>query len=206
MSEKNSAGGARFAIVILAGGAGRRIGGHKADRMLGGRTLLDRACRRADAWSADVAIAGSRAIDEGVAGHWLTDPAGIDGPLAGLASALAFARSRGVEAVLTLPCDTPFLPDDLPGRLLAAMTPDDDAAVPDCGGRFHPASAMWDVRIEPALLDYAATGRRSLMGLLDRVPHARVHWDGEDMDPFFNINTPEELEQAEAWIRRRGPA
>ena len=87
-------------IVILAGGEGRRIGGGKPARLLGGQSLIDRAIARAWSWSVPVLVAAREGGDIG------DDPA-VEGPLGGVAAALALGGD-----VLTIPCDMPFLPDD----------------------------------------------------------------------------------------------
>jgi molybdopterin-guanine dinucleotide biosynthesis protein A len=191
----------RLAAVVLAGGEGRRMAGDKPHRRLGGRTLLDRALERARSLSADVALAvRDPAQAAGAEVEVLTDAAGIEGPLAGLASALAFARARGAGAVLTLPCDAPFLPGDLAPRLSAALAGGGGCAVPESGGRLHPTCALWRADLGGALADYAATGRRSLTGFAETAGLTAVSWPVEPLDPFFNINTPEDLERAEGLL------
>ena len=198
----------RPVVVVLAGGEGRRIGGAKASRMLGGRTLLERALERAAEWSGEVAVAlrdrGQASTPAGV--DLLTDDPAIPGPLAGVASALRFAAVRGAKTVLTLPCDAPFLPDDLVERLSEALTPDAGVALARSGGQLHPTCALWRAGEKPlaALAAYASTGRGALMGLADAVGFVAVDWPAEPLDPFFNVNTAEDLARAEALLE--GPA
>jgi molybdopterin-guanine dinucleotide biosynthesis protein A len=192
---------AGLAVVILAGGAGRRIGGNKPERLLGDRTLLSQALDRARSWTNEIALAGPGEAPAGIPS--LPDPLSIEGPLAGIASALAFARKRGLDMVLTIPCDCPFLPDDLPRRLREALSDGDDVAVAQSGDRIHPTCALWLSRLSPALDDYAASGGRSLHGLIEQRPHVRVRWPFDTVDPFFNVNTAEDLAQAEQWLDSR---
>ncbi len=191
---------APFAVVVLAGGEGRRIAGGKPDRLLGGRSLLDRALEFARGQGGELALA-VRSADQVPAGlQVLTDDPGLPGPLAGVASALGFARSLALPAVLTIPCDAPFLPADLGSRLAAALQDGQGAALARSGGRLHPVCALWRAGIGPELAAYAATGRGALMGLADRVGWSAVDWPAEPIDPFFNVNTAEELRQAEALL------
>jgi molybdopterin-guanine dinucleotide biosynthesis protein A len=174
-------------VVILAGGEGRRIGGGKPQRLLGGETLLDRALRRARSWSDEVLVAAREGGD-------LQDDPAIEGPLGGVAAALALGGD-----VLTIACDMPFLPDDLPARLMGDAT----VAVAASGGRLHPVCALWKAEARAALPAYLATGRRSLTGFAEAAGYAAVEWPVEPFDPFFNINDPTDLARAEALLRSR---
>lgn len=181
------------AILILAGGEGRRIGGDKPLRLLAGRTLLERAIDRARDWSDEVAVAARSATQVGEPGvPILIDPPGLEGPIGGLASALRLGR----ETVLTIPCDMPFLPDDLPLRLAAALS-NHQAALAASGGHVHPVCGLWRMDALARVRGYAMSGRRSLIGFAEVIGYAAVNWpDG----PFFNVNRPGELAWAEARI------
>lgn len=179
-----------FAVVILAGGEGTRIGGSKPTRMLGGRTLIDRALERARSWSREVALAARSVEQVGEPGvPVMIDPPGLKGPLGGLASALGVQRPQ----VLSIPCDMPFLPDDLPDRLAAALG-HHDVALAASGGHVHPVCGLWRTGMLAEIETYAATGRRSLIGFAEWVGYVSVEWPG---DPFFNINSAEDLAEAE---------
>ena len=168
-------------IVILAGGEGRRIGGGKPQRLLGGRTLLDRALDMARRWSDDVHVADGS-----------TDTPGIDGPLGGVAGALGLGGD-----IITIPCDMPFLPDDLPARLCATGA---SAALAQSGGRLHPVCALWRARALDGLAAYAASGRRSLHRFAEAIGYEAVTWPIEPIDPFFNVNDADDLARAEALL------
>ena len=184
----------KLAVVVLAGGEGRRMQGAKAARLLGGRTLLDRALERAAAYAPQVAVSVRAPAGKGDVPLLIDDP-GLPGPLAGIASALRFGAERGVQAVLTIPVDAPFLPGDLAERLVPALT--GGVALARSGGRLHPVCALWRVGLDDQLRVYAATGRGALMGLADAVGWTAVDWPAEPVDPFFNVNTPEDLAAAE---------
>ncbi len=181
-------------VVILAGGEGQRMGGAKPLRMLGGERLVDRALRNARAWSDDVRISlRDRRQIEGVDVTVLLDDPAIEGPLAGLRSALAAAREAGREMVLTIPCDAPFLPSELATRLHAAIGTN-GAALAASGSDLHPTCALWRTETLDLLPDYVAWGRRSLIGFAEMAGYAAVDWDSRR---FFNVNRPEDLAEAE---------
>lgn len=184
-----------LAVVLLAGGEGRRMGGGKPLRRYGETTLVAHALTLAHTYAEDVAVAVREApqvAGEVVAPLLLDDPT-IEGPLAGLSSALRFAGERGRTIVLTLPCDAPRLPRDLAARLVAGLD-GHGAAVARSGGRLHPACALWRAGALDALPAYLASGRRSLQGFAAAVGMAVVDWPATHPDdPFANANTPDDL-------------
>lgn len=186
-----------IAVVVLAGGEGRRMGGGKPLRMLGGRTLVDRAVEQAQGWSRIVAVSVRQ---DGQAGA-LAVPQILDaedeGPIAGLASGLRFARAQGAETLLTTACDMPVLPADLPQRLDEALTAELNAVIASSGGALHPVCGLWRSTAIDALAGYRASGRSSLKGFAAHIGYAEVEWPVEPFDPFLNVNRPEELEAAE---------
>ena len=190
------------AVVILAGGEGRRLGGGKPLRLLGGEQLIDRAVRKARIWSATLAVAVRDAAQvRGSKVEVIQDRWDVEGPLGGMASALQFALARYCELILTIPADMPFLPDDLLNRLAAAIA-DQSCVLSSSGGHVHPVCSLWNVSAADQLEVYAATGRRSLRGLAEAVGCAVVEWPSEPLDPFFNVNTPEHLAEAERRLPR----
>ncbi|MDI1328491.1 MAG: molybdenum cofactor guanylyltransferase [Brevundimonas sp.] len=186
-------------VAVLAGGAGRRIGGDKPRHLLGGARLLDHALATARASAAPVILVVRDPEQvEGFAGTVVLDAPGIAGPLAGLLSALAWAVDAGADRVLTLPCDMPFLPGDLNLRLDLALTKDLGVAVAASGGQLHPVCALWRTTAVRTLVQRAGEGRLSLRGLSEAVGCAVVEWPIDEGDPFININTAEDLAAAQA--------
>lgn len=189
------------AVVILAGGEGRRIGGGKPLRRLAGERLVDRALRTARSWSDLVAVAvRDPAQVEWVNAPVITDERDIGGPLAGLVAALRFAGRSERQLVLTIPADTPFLPSNLLDRLHAEIG-DRSCALASSGGQIHPVCGLWRTNAVQRLPAYLAGGRRSLKAFAALVGFSEVEWPCEPVDPFFNINTTDEMIEAE---RRAG--
>ena len=187
--------------VILAGGQGSRIGGAKPLRLLAGMTLLDRASAQARLWSDVVAIAvRDESQAAGTVLPRLLDEPGVDGPLAGLVAALRYASEQRADVLLTIPADMPFLPKDLAGRLEAALG-DHRAALASSGGRLHPVCGLWRTEALASVPAYLASGRRSLRGFAEAVGYGVVDWPAEPADPFFNVNSIEDLEAAEHRLR-----
>ena len=187
--------------VILAGGEGSRIGGDKPLRLLGGAKLIDRAIEQARSFAGVVAVAvrDDAQIGEGDI-RIVRDEPGIGGPIAGLVSALHFAHDEDADSLLTIPADTPFLPSDLADRL-AAVLPGKLAAIASSGGHEHPVCGLWSTDAIEYLPDYLSSGRRSLKGFASAVGYSVVDWPVEPSDPFFNINTLDDLAEAERLLR-----
>lgn len=192
-----------MAVVILAGGEGRRIGGGKPLRTLAGKTLLEHALAIARQWSPLIGISVRDAASafHSTGALFLPDTA-ASGPIAGIASALAFGRTNGVSRVLTIPCDTPFLPSDMSNRLDVALVQHAGAVIAASGGRWHPSCGLWRVETEAALALYLASGRRSLTGFAEALRAVAVEWPVAPVDPFFNINSATDLDEAEALIMK----
>ena len=186
-----------IAVVILAGGEGRRIGGNKPSRMLAGMSLLDRAIAyaRSQARLAAVAVREERQA-RNVDIPLIRDEGEIDGPLGGLVAALRFARDEGAYSALTIPADIPFLPPDLADRHLETLQ-QERAAIPCSGGNLHPVCGLWRVEALDAVPEYLASGRRSLKGFAELVGYVAVDWPAIPLDPFFNINSEQDLAEAE---------
>ena len=192
------AGTSQIAIVILAGGQGLRIGGTKAQKMLDGHTLLSHALAKARTWSDMVAVS-LREEKQAVGGadcQLLFDDPRIDGPLAGLASALAYATACRRTHVLTVACDTPFLPDNLSDRLVSEIGTC-GAALAQCGERLQPLCSLWSCDAADELAAYVQSGRKALIGFAETIGYTPVIWPADEVCSFFNINTQHDLHTAE---------
>lgn len=189
--------------VILAGGLGRRIGGDKGLQCLHGRALiawvLDAVRRDSDeilinANTAQEAYAhfGYRVIADQLP-DW-------QGPLAGLHAALLCAKT---DYVMTVPCDTPFLPENLLVRLLDTLKQGStEAVVAVTGGHRQPAIALYRKNVLPGLLAFLESGGRKVNDWLDTLQLSEVVFDN-DAD-FDNINTLDDLARATERISSTG--
>ncbi len=194
-------GMARLPLVILAGGLARRLGGDKALRPLAGRPLLAHVLDRMAGQAGPILINangdpgrfagfGLPVAGDSVPGH--------PGPLAGILAGLEWARGLGAEAVISVPADCPFLPRDLVARLTAARAAAGaKAAVAASGGRRHPVVGLWPVSSADALRQALAAGMRAVEAWTDRLGTAVAEVPAGPVDPFFNVNTAQDLARAE---------
>lgn len=188
------------AVLVLAGGEGTRMGGGKPQRQLAGRALLRHALDRARGYGAPIAIGARSANQVTESAECVLDDAEIAGPLASLSAGFAWASRICADYLLTLPCDAPFLPDDLSARLAARIGPNDSVALPMSSSQLHPACGFWRVSARQFLAPYVATGRRSLLGFAEHAGYAVEDWGAPERDPFFNLNTPDDLRTAQRWL------
>lgn len=187
----------KIAAVVLAGGQGSRIGGEKPLRLLGGILLIERALSQARRFSEAVAIAVRDTGQLGtVQARTIMDDPAIEGPLAGLVAGLKFAQDVTADALLTLPADMPFIPNDLAERLQCDIS-GNRSAIASSGGHLHPVCGLWLSSCLDLVSPYVSSGRRSLKGFAEMVGYATVEWGAEPKDPFFNVNTVEDLKAAE---------
>lgn len=192
--------------VILAGGLARRMGGgDKPLRALGGRPMLDHVIARLAPQCAALAINanGDAARFAAYALPILPDTLPENpGPLAGI---LAAMEASPLPWIVTAPGDSPFLPHDLVARLHAAReaagTPMACAA---SAGHTHPPIALWPRALAAELRAAIEAGERKIDRWTARHGVATATWPSEPFDPFFNANTPEELEEAAILLRKQG--
>ncbi len=187
--------------VILAGGAGRRMGGvDKATLRLAGRSLVSHAVDRLEPQVERLAISanGDPARLSALGLPVLAD-AQSQGPLSGVLAALDWAAPFGATAVVTAAVDTPFFPGDLVPRLIMASDPS-GIALARSGGNDHPTFGLWPVTLRDDLRVFLASGvKASVRAFADARGAARA--DFPDDGSFLNLNTPEDLSRAEALIR-----
>jgi molybdopterin-guanine dinucleotide biosynthesis protein A len=191
--------------LVLAGGLARRMGGgDKARIEIAGVSILDRILATLSAQCPRMVINANGdparfedtslpVIPDNVEGH--------PGPLAGVLAGLDWlvAEKLGIEWMVSVPGDCPFLPDDLVERLHAARR---EAGVPlacaHSGEWRHPVVALWPVALREDLRKaLVEDDMRKIEVWTARHGVAIAHWPAEPVDPFVNVNTPEDVARAE---------
>jgi len=196
--------------VILAGGQARRMGGgDKGLLRLGGKVLLSHVIDRLEPQVAGMALNANGDARRFAPFDLPVLPDTIDGfagPLAGVLAGLDWAAGQGADSIVTAAADTPFFPCDLVPRLLLAaegMTaPLVLAATPDPrrGTARHPTFGLWPVALRDDLRAALQSGLRKVVLWSDRHDGREAMFEITGIDPFFNVNTPEDLAQAEALL------
>ena len=196
----------RVVGVVLAGGLATRMGGGpKALLRVGGQTLMDHVIKRLQAQVPDIAINANADLEryEDFGFPILRDTiAGHLGPLAGVLAGLRWAQTKGATHVVSVAGDTPFFPDDLVVRLLAAIDPDHPIALaatldPERGALRQPTFGLWPVDLADDLEEALSDGLRKIVAWTDRHGTGIAEFSPEPFDPFFNVNTPDDRLRAE---------
>ena len=200
--------------VILAGGKGRRMGGKdKALIPLLDRPLLSYVLESISGHVAPIALNintnldkfsefGYQIIEDPIKGHL--------GPLAGILASLNWASQLNQKWVMTLPCDTPFLPNNIVKEMIKLKNKelDVDLVVAQSKGYNHPVIALWksdlNLKLEKALNE----GIRKIDIFTSNLKVAYVDFDkinNENFDPFTNLNSPLDLIKAQQILGKLPP-
>ena len=197
----------QVAGVLLAGGLSRRMGGgDKNLKPLGGRPVLAHVIDRvrpqvtvlalnANGDPARFAEYGLPVVPDSIEG--------FAGPLAGVLAGLDWAERAASDCrwLLSAPTDAPFLPKDLVGRLLRASARA-DILVAASGGRSHPVAALWALSLRAPLRAALESGTRKVEDFTRDWRVVTVEFPTEPVDPFFNLNRPQDFEEAERLLAR----
>jgi molybdopterin-guanine dinucleotide biosynthesis protein A len=198
--------------LVLAGGLARRMGGgDKAKIEINGVTILDRVLATLSGQCTGIAINANgdpkRFVDTGL--PVIPDSVqGFAGPLAGILAGLDWlaAQDNGVEWMLSVPGDCPFLPDDLVERLHAArrkMGAGVPLACARSGEWRHPVVGLWPLALRDDLRHaLTAEDLRKIEMWTARHGIAIADWPADPVDPFFNVNTPDDARRADELARQ----
>lgn len=196
--------------VVLAGGLATRMGGakdagaqiDKGRLKLGDQTLLDHVIARLSPQVEQLAI-NANGDPERFADTKLPVVAdsidGFAGPLAGVLAGLDWAATLGATHVISAAADTPFFPRDLAKQLANAAqrenTPIALAATidPERGAMRQPTFGLWPVALRGDLRQALSGGLRKVVLWTDKHGAALAPYASDPFDPFFNVNTPEDL-------------
>lgn len=188
-----------IAGVIIAGGQSSRMGREKAFVEVGGLPLLSHVLQRLTPQVETIALNanGDPARFAPFNLPVISDRiSGIATPLVGIHAALEWAQDAGYDAIVTATSDAPFIPRDLVARLRdeGRVHP---AAVAASGGQAHFATGLWPIGLRHDLAHFLVElKKRRAADWIARIAAASVDWPIMPYDPFFNINTPDDLARA----------
>ncbi len=201
--------------IILAGGLSRRMGGgDKGLLMLGKTSIIERVIDKVSPQVGSLAINingdSSRfpdyklpIIPDSIKGYL--------GPLSGILAGMEWAFKNGNRYIATVAADTPFLPDDFIKRL-HAMVKSKNLNIGIAASRvlstddvfMHPTFGIWEVGLKDDLRNALANDTRKIMFWAKKFKLDYYYFDTSDKlsDPFFNINTPDDLTKAKCRLKK----
>lgn len=194
--------------VILAGGENRRYGAPKALATVGGERIVDRAIRALREMTGRVVLVANDQPTYAVLGLPMRPDVrpGL-GALGGIYTAVVWAEEEGCAGALLAACDMPFLLPDLL-RELVRDPQRDEAVVPasDSKRGLEPLCAYYGVGCRAAIERALGRGDRAIVSFFPDVRVRRLEPEvvrrfGDPARLFWNVNTPEDRERAEAWLR-----
>jgi molybdopterin-guanine dinucleotide biosynthesis protein A len=138
--------------------------------------------------------------------------AGYAGPLAGVHAGLQWIKKHrpGVACGVTVATDTPFFPTDMVRRFLAMQGNRPALVVASSATGVHPVIGLWPVALADDIEDALKHGLHKAGAFTQQhgaieVPFPPFMIGGAEIDPFFNINRPEDLAEAEALMSEHAP-
>lgn len=184
--------------IILAGGKARRMGGiDKGLIPLKGAPMIKHVIKRLSPQVSEILINANREIEsyQSLGFTVITDEiSDFAGPLAGLHAGMKAAKT---EFILSVPCDSPLLPDDLSQRLMAALASKKaDIAVAKTDEQHYPVFCLCRTSLAQDLESYLASGFRKVDDWQKKYAYVEVSFDDNPL-AFSNVNTPEELSKLE---------
>lgn len=190
--------------IILAGGQARRLGGvSKADIIIGAQSCFDRSYKALSVELAQIAVSLA-APNPDLSGEL---PQILDaseeglkktGPAMAILASLVWADNHGLDFIMTLPVDTPFVPPDFTKKLIAAYqkTPHQSQVAMNESGS-HWLHALWPVRVLAKLKNAVYEDKiHRIAQLHDSLDYQKIDFSGLPYDGFHNINRPEDIEKA----------
>ncbi len=202
--------------VVLAGGQSRRMGGgDKFLQPVHGSNLLQAVLKRlspqldtiiissnSPAQTIHAALKAGKQFNEiPIVSDLISDFAG---PLAGVHSAMKWAQENRPETthLLTVAADTPFFPLDFVSRMVGFAQSQEASSIilAQSHGRYHPIFGLWPVDLQESLEGALFKGLRKIRAWTNEHPNASLNFDdeiinGKQVDPFFNINEPEDFKR-----------
>jgi molybdenum cofactor guanylyltransferase len=195
--------------LILAGGLARRMGGgDKTLIPIGEKTILERAIARLGSQCAGLLINANGDLSR-FSRFGLPvvsdDIEGFAGPLAGILAGLDWvaANAPATAWIVSVPGDCPFLPHDLVARLHGARSAQQQPLACARSGEWrHPVVGLWPVGLRHDLRNALEAGARKIEAWTGKHGVALAEWPADPVDPFFNVNTPEDAAEADRMVRQ----
>ena len=192
-----------FICVILAGGLSKRFGGEtKTFGKINGKTIIERIIKILKKQNIKILINTNFDIEK-FSNNNLEIISDIDnqfqGPLSGILATMLWIKKNNlnIEWIMSVPSDTPFLPINLLESFKSKIKNDKEILIARSNGRVHPVVGLWNINLLDKLKKELKLENRKIMNWVNKNKYDFVDFPVNDYDPFFNINTKEDLIEAE---------
>jgi molybdenum cofactor guanylyltransferase len=197
MNEHNILG------AVLAGGKSKRMGKDKLFLELNNITLVEHTIKKAKKYLNEIIIVTNQKNEFFVKNNLITVKDCIDGqlgPLVGILTAMKWAKENSPKCswIITFPCDTPFFPEDIISKFIIESKKKESLILcASSHGRKHNIFGLWSLDLYDKLYDDLVNNKiRKVQDWTKSNNIKSLEFKFEDYDPFFNINTLEDLELA----------
>ena len=188
--------------MILAGGKSSRMGQDKSIKRINGKNLIELVFRRSEKQVSEIIINSNLAREHFQNLNYnalLSDciPGSL-GPMAGILTGIKWVRKNTKKKWLVcFPVDSPFFPKNLVMEFLLESK-GQQVVLAESLGRLHPVFSMWNIgfELESKIEHLLKNGERKIDKISKKFKTRVVNFPDIGYDPFFNINTPEDLETA----------
>ncbi len=190
--------------LILAGGLSRRMGNkNKFLKKINNNIIIDLIISRAEKQVSYLILNTNDKIPYLSKFKLKEIPdliKGYHGPLVGILSGMEWARKQKekIDYLATFSCDAPFFPEDLIQKLLKEITDQNlDIVIPKYKNQKHPVFGLWSLNLIDSLREYILEEKmKKIDTWIFKNNYKIIDFKNKKYDPFFNINTPEDLEKA----------
>ena len=193
----------KIIFVILTGGKSKRFGGgFKTFSVINKKSIFDRILEKLEKNKIEILInANENHYKFNKSKHLVIKDKknGFLGPLAGIHSTMIKCINDypKIEWIFTVPSDTPFLPINLLDKFCEKLDSKIDILIARSNNKIHPVVSMWNVNLLKSLESELNQGNRKIMTLVEKHRFKYVDFEYKVVDPFFNINTINDLKDAE---------
>ncbi len=191
--------------TILAGGKSRRIGGgNKCLLELNSKSILDHIIERLKPQTSDIILNLNALDDFSNYSHYSQVKDESDsylGPLSGIFSVMNWIEKQKMQEnqLIVVSGDCPFIPLNLVRQLLESQKKD-RIVIANSNGRNHYTIGLWPLTFKTKINQYLDAGNRSIKGFVKSEDVISCPFSFEKIDPFFNINTPEDYQYAKKYF------
>ena len=199
MNIKNN----NFICVILAGGLSKRFGGKtKTFGKINGITIFEKIIRILKKQNTKILI-NTNIDKEKFSENNIEIISDIDnkfqGPLSGILATMLWIKKHhsNIEWIMSVPSDTPFLPINLLNSFKLKIKNENNILIARSNGKIHPVVGLWNINLLDKLKKELKSDNRKIMNWVSKNKYDFVDFPVHDYDPFFNINTKEDLIEAE---------